>query len=123
MNEAFEKILDMLEELKENYGRLQLGYNNSLQVREYVGKEEAINLAKKIVQEVAEEYNDDWIPCSERLPDIEVDVLLTLRNLDIYTGFKANTDGYFYIDGVEGKYVPFDDIVAWKPLPKPYIEK
>ena len=116
MNEAFEEILD----------RLDLIQNKAFNVKNEDVSMYAIGMiqkAKKIVQEVAEEYNDDWISCSERLPDIEVDVLLTLRNLDIYTGFKANTDGYFYIDGVEGEYVPFDDIIAWKPLPKPYIEK
>ena len=30
-----------------------------------------VKLAKEIVQEVAEEYNDGWIPCSERLPSKE----------------------------------------------------
>ena len=116
MNKAFEKILERLEELHERYINQYgvIGGNPmAFSVKECM----------EIVQEVAEEYNDDWIPCSERLPDIEVDVLLTLRNLDIYTGFRANTDGYFYVDGVEGKYVPFDDIIGWKPLPKPYIEK
>lgn len=116
MNEAFEEILD----------RLDLLQNKAFNIKHEDVSMYAIGMmqkAKKIVQEVAEEYNDDWIPCSERLPDIEVDVLLTLRSLDIYTGFRATIDGYFYVDYIHGKYVPFDDIVAWKPLPKPYIEK
>lgn len=32
----------------------------------------ALNFAKGIVQEVAEEYNGGWIPCSERLPEENV---------------------------------------------------
>ena len=64
------------------------------------------------------EYGGGWIPCSERLPEIEADVLLSLRSLDVYTGFRANTEGSFYVEG-EG-YVEFENVIAWQPLPEPY---
>lgn len=65
--------------------------------------------------------NNGWIPCSERLPDIEADVMLSLRSLDVYTGFRANTEGCFYVEG-EG-YVEFENVLAWQPLPQPYQPK
>lgn len=59
-----------------------------------------------------------WIPCVERMPDIEEMVLLSLRSLDIYVGFRANTEGQFFVDG-EG-YVKYENVLAWQPLPEPY---
>lgn len=82
---------------------------------------EAINRAFKLLQSVIEKQpttNDSWIPCSERLPEIDKDVLLSLRSLDVYTGFRANTEGCFYVEG-EG-YVEFENVLAWQPLPAPY---
>ena len=79
----------------------------------------------EIVKQLAEEYNQDstknnngWIPCSERLPEVEADILLSLRSLDVYTGFRANTEGCFYVEG-EG-YVEFENVLAWQSLPEPY---
>lgn len=61
-----------------------------------------------------------WIPCSERLPEIEQTVLLSLRSLDVSVGFRANTDGYFYTEG-EG-YVLYENVLAWQPLLEAYHE-
>ncbi|MCI8800358.1 MAG: DUF551 domain-containing protein [Lachnospiraceae bacterium] len=61
-----------------------------------------------------------WIPCSERLPEIEQTVLLSLRSLDVYIGFRANTEGYFYSEG-EG-YVLHENVLAWRIPPEPYHE-
>ena len=72
----------------------------------------------EIVNQVAEEYNNGWIPCSERLPEVEADVLLSLRSLDVYCGFRANTEGCFYIEGMG--YVQNKNIIAWQSLPQPY---
>ena len=114
MNKAFEKILERLE--REIAGKPTPDeYNNG------------INRAYSIVQEVAEEFATDtnvgtngWIPCSVRLPEEEVDVLLSLRSLDVYTGFRANAEGCFYIDGYG--YVEYENVIAWMPLPEPYKE-
>lgn len=59
-----------------------------------------------------------WIPCSERLSEVEQTVLLSLRSLDVSVGFRANTDGYFYTEG-EG-YVLYENVLAWQPLPEEY---
>ena len=74
---------------------------------------------KKIMNVLYEQlHKEGWIPCSERLPDIEADVMLSLRSLDIYTGYRANTEGMFYVAG-EG-YVEYENVLAWQPLPEPY---
>ena len=64
MNKAFEKIIEKLRSLAENYERLQSGFGDSEEIMKYVGKEQAIDLAIEIVQKVAEEYKGGWIACS-----------------------------------------------------------
>ena len=39
----------------------------------------AIDESIKIVNELAEEYNNGWIPCSERLPEEDGYYLITTR--------------------------------------------
>ena len=103
MNKAFEKILERLE--KE---RIILLKNNLHQAI-------ALNFAKKIVQEVAEEYNVGWIACSERLPK----------------GSMNNVLCQFYdgrIDTISMEHLRYEVnnesgyCVAWRPLPEPFKE-
>ena len=125
MNKAFEKILERLDESQKIYDDIafvEMNENGHTLDSEYArGEKDSMDEAIEIVQQVAEEYNDGWIPCSERLPDVEADVLLSLRSLDVHTGFMSNTEGYFYVDG-EG-YVEFENVLAWQPLPEPYQER
>jgi len=62
----------------------------------------------------------EWIPVGERLPEIHQDVLLELRSGEMLTGFKAETEPYFYCHGVDGCYVEPQNVLAWQPLPEPY---
>ena len=75
MNKAFEKILERLEELQNNLLSQTEG-----DVGLQVGIINGVMYSKKIVQEVAEEYNGGWIPCSERLPESGVHVLCYGKN-------------------------------------------
>ena len=91
------------------------------QLAEEYEREHIVDLGNKIcdkVDDILRKRNNGWIPCSERLPDAEADVLLSLRSLDIYVGFMANTEGMFYVEG-EG-YVEYENVLAWQPLPAPY---
>ena len=122
MNKALEKILERLAEL------IEKSYYSAIDGNRNAGiKNSAYHKVYKIVQEVAEEFATDtnvgtngWIACSDRLPEEEADVLLSLRSLDVYTGFRANAEGCFYIDG-DG-YVEYENVMAWMPLPEPYKE-
>ena len=122
MNKTFEKILERFDEKKQYFQKFYEA-DGKTEEDEFINKatQLAFDDAKNIVQEVAEGYNNGWIPCSERLPEVEADVLLSLRSLDVYTGFMANTEGYFYVEG-EG-YVKLENVLAWQTLPEPYKPK
>ena len=121
MKKAFEMILERLEENKSIIPVNRVLDDIIKDKPKELGQLIAYDNSIKIVQEVAEEYNGGWIACSERLPDVEADVLLSLRSIDIHTGFRSNTEGYFYVDG-EG-YVEFENVLAWQPLPEPFKER
>ena len=128
MNKEFDKILERFD-AKKQYFQKFYETDGKTEEDEYINKatQLAFDDAKNIVQEVAEEFGTDtnvgtngWIACSVRLPEEEADVLLSLRSLDVYTGFRANAEGCFYIDG-DG-YVEYENVIAWMPLPEPYKE-
>ena len=65
----------------------------------------------------AEEIEQEWIPCSDRLPsedeqDSELGVIVTLGNG--YSGLQYD----WYHDGHWYDWNGF--VVAWMPLPKPW---
>ena len=80
MNKAFENILDRLEELQNNLLSQTEG-----DVSVQVGIINGVMYSKKIVQEVAEEYNGGWIPCNERLPEENGMYLCTQNSYDLAT--------------------------------------
>ena len=73
------------------------------------------NVIKETVEEVKENYNNGWIPCSERLPDKEGTYLVTLKKWETIT-FARFTDI---------KTNPHFNalVIAWMPLPQPYTEE
>ena len=136
MNKAFEKIFEKLEELQNNLLSQTEG-----DVSVQVGIINGVMYSKKIVQEVAEEYNGGWIPCSERLPEEELEkakkergseavfpVLATINKKHVVTGEKYTTvsrafygcynDKNFYNACCDKL-----DVIAWQPLPEPYKER
>ena len=113
MKKAFEKILERLE--KE---RRILSENNIQQAI-------ALNFAKGIVQEVAEEYKDGWIPCRERLPEEYGDYLVWWTDItrgQYYEIVEYEPDNGWIGEipqAFEGKY----SVIAWQPLPEPFKER
>ena len=131
MNKAFEKILERLEEER----RILLENNIQQAI--------ALNFAKGIVQEVAEEYNGGWIPVKTRpmteeekeyyseylsegngmiydcpLPDDGQEVLITSKYGSVdKTTFYTDCGNYFE------QYEDYDEVIAWQPLPEPYKER
>lgn len=99
LNELVKKILERLE--KERRILLENNMHQAI----------ALNFAKGIVQEVAEEYNGGWIPCSERLPSGLDFVLYTHK------------DGEVDICSIEYFYDYLDKFTAWQPLPEPFKER
>lgn len=88
MKEFIDKLINELEKLGEH----------CLYMNNWQGQT-AICDAIEIVNELAEEYNGGWIPCSERLPKVETEVLIYARCK--YTGghFKDIITTAMYEDG------------------------
>ena len=109
MNKAFEKILERLEKER----RILLENN----IKQAI----AINFAKGIVQEVAEEYNGGWIACSERLPEDDSICIVTVEypnneTVVDYGWFDRKSVCWF----VGMQEFRTSNILAWQPLPEPF---
>lgn len=86
-----------------------------------------LELATKIVQEVAKEYGDGWIPVETELPPMpKENPLFENKPLELYLAtvkgadypFRAFWNGKFFTDGW-GKV----EAIAWMPLPPKYEPK
>ena len=151
MNKEFEKILERLNEMihpKQLYFcKYAKGECKHLDNDDKNCAECTVELAKEIVHEVAEEYistehincstdtstntsTNGWIPCSERLPDDGIDVLVWFeyyrfgnynrlyKTIGISYTYNGKWSGF--VNGTSG----WTDlrIIAWQPLPQPYKE-
>ena len=62
----------------------------------------------------------EWIPVSERLPEEDVDVLITYKYSGkkiVTTAYKLPNNGWMFDnDG----WIPDEVVTAWMPLPEPY---
>lgn len=81
---------------------------------------EALSAKLEDMERSAEDCGGGWIYCGDgnNLPEIERDIILSTRSLDVYKGYRANTEGYFYAEG-EG-YILYENVLAWMPQPEPY---
>ena len=135
MNEAFEKILERLEEKlkksEERYHRYLDDGNLSCMFDRSDIEEKRVDTIKEmieIVHEVAEEYKGGWIPCSERLPEIDGNtsdtVLVCGSNGFLYMAFWCDDLQWRFCEcGMAKEPVLWTEIVAWQPLPEPYKER
>ena len=139
MQAVFEKIIEKLEEEKmfyfltiANTGDEKLDY-----AYEKVGN--ALDKSIEIVKQEAEQYNNGWIPCSERLPENDkkkyivqktngfIDILgftkdaYKLSRYD-FTEHKGKKKQLFYDYDSEYGYTEWE-CEAWQPLPQPYQQK
>ena len=129
MNKAFEKILEKLEEIKgcscDGRSCSECEYISDCLEGE-MSEKVAIDMAKEIVQEVAEEYNEGWIPCSERLPKVPKGIddaecpefNVTINGAEESTTLKYSWDGTWFDDSGN-----LYDVIAWQPLPETYQPK
>ena len=111
MQSVFEKIKERLEEL------IGQTYNKAVDGDMEAGiKNMAYQRAKGIVNQVAEEYNDGWIPCSKEMPKEKGMYLVSYgKNTQVivesYNGVWF--DEHYYCEQPK----------AWMHRPKPYDEE
>ena len=121
MKKVFEKIIEKLEEEKMSYFLTIANTGDEKLDCAYEQVGDALDKAIEIVKQEAEKYNNGWIPCSEKLPDVRQDVLVTVK----YTGFMG-MHGYWIKTGhMEAENDWWGDCaggeaIAWQPLPKPF---
>lgn len=106
MQEVFERILSRID-------NEQNGMKNNNEVYT-MGEYEGLTIAKKIVEQEAEKYNNGWIPCSERLPENNQNVIACFAHGTV-------TTLQFFDNRFHGIYdYNKNAIAAWKPLPESY---
>ena len=120
MNKAFEKILERLEELRQNQIKELCEHRDFTSEMQSMRGHNILQDAKKIVQEVAEEYNGGWILCTiVDHPDNDDDCEVTMlehgeyiREIGFYTDRWRRASDEAVIE-----------VVAWKEPSTPYQPK
>lgn len=126
------------QKLIEEAERLRTAYNFSACA--VIGKENCEGSCADCILDSLEEFinsqppADQWIPCSEKLPDEEGSYLCTygkyhmgvyrfsndLYSVDDYDFTEYKGRAGFYAYDSEWGYGEVDYITAWMPLPEPY---
>ncbi len=158
MQELFEKIIEKLDGKRylNNYESTALNYNKALydaieivkQVAAEYEENESYRYASLLADavckhgdDIAEKYekatsgktecNNEWIPCSERLPERNKPVLCWVTSTTIAIGetyiIGSCDNGFWFLQTYEigHRHFPVKDykVIAWKPLPEPYQSK
>ena len=122
MNKAFEKILEFIDEQIKIEESIAKSKNEGRPITHQYGAN-CMNVIKKFVLEVAEEYNAGWIPCSERLPDD----FMSMEYLTTVKGHFYPEINYYCVANHKwfssGKSTKEVDVIAWQPLPEPFKER
>ena len=126
MQELIENIIEKLEESQERYDDvafMEMSNNGHTLDFEYAnGKKDAMNEAIEIVKQEAEQYNNGWISCSERLPEGRQDVLVCFDNIDCCIIAWYSPNGRTWRNSSTNNICK-EEPIAWMNLPAPYQPK
>lgn len=75
-------------------------------------------IVQKIVELPSVTPKARWIPCSEKMPDINIHVLAQFVMGGMAECYYAHN--WWHIVG--GFRISGDEVIAWRPLPQPYEE-
>lgn len=140
MQKVFENIIEKLEALenvfiKGNSHNVAAGISRTIEIvkqeaEQYTSTvhseeyEKGFDDGAESVRSIAQYQDIGWIPCSDRLPEIRQDCLVTVR----YTGFMGMHGIWIKTGHMEGENDWWGDcaggeVIAWQPLPEPYQPK
>lgn len=114
MQEVFEKIIEKLGDKifsAELYGDEWNGQT--------VDNLLCLGDVKDVIQNVATECDNRWIPCSERLPEESLNSVIGWDEYRKRCCFVQYYAGQWQLAG-KNKYGESVKIIAWQPLPEPY---
>ena len=119
MQEVFSKIIERL--------KCGVNYNDGAEI----GLKQEIEIVKQEAEKFGTDINvvsNGWIPCSERLPEIDGNtsdtVLVCGSNGFLYMAFWCDDLQWRFCEcGMAKEPVLWTEIVAWQPLPEPFKER
>lgn len=131
MQAAFEKIIEKLNSKKAYFQSFyecegKTEHDADLNKATQLALDDAIEIVKQEAEKFGRDTNvgsNGWIPCSEKLPEVRQDVLVTVK----YTGFMG-MHGYWIKTGhMEAENDWWGDcaggeVIAWQPLPQSYTK-
>ena len=126
--QELEKILEEIKEALEENKVIELNGDGTVN-RYIIDVASAWGSIKAIIHN---HINDGWISVDDKLPEDDVDVLITYADIDDenYTDICITTYGYAYLGGNKLDFKewrsPFEyfktnyKVIAWRPLPETY---
>ena len=114
-------VLEFANLLKELCCKKDEDYDNPVISPKYLN-----DTIENLLLDFNEQYNNGWIPCSERLPEAGKRYLVSAIWKDKDFEKSAVYDAVYGSDGLwhSYNYEPVSyKVIAWKPLPEPFKER
>lgn len=109
------EILKKREELIYPSAILEVAGGHEIYDERSFGRYSELGIISNIIERLAEENKGGWIPISERLPETYDNVLICQRD-----GY-VNVAWYSLKEFKDMNSYPYKDVIAWQPLPEPYL--
>ena len=123
MQGVFKRIKDILTTKSSQALYCKIEESSDLDRHYFYGLEYGYKKSLDIVESEVKRYNNGWISCTERLPEMELNRSTSETVLVTTYGIVCLA---FMLDNGAWYDLPFGDRihpVAWQPLPQPYKEK
>ena len=120
------KLIEELEKWMNDTAYLKEKYSGATQFKDGTGENimyAHAEIAHDVISEVIDKINEqqkfgEWIPCSERLPEKHVDVLVDFGDENPIIAWYSHVNDTWKNSSTD--YVINVDVIAWQPLPESY---